>query len=686
MTHLSKWERIGIVILLLFAWALRWVALMEVPPGWRDDDLIELYTFSLRVAEEGPQLYFPGASGHEPLYHTLRAPLVATAGVNAASARLMAAGAGTLAVGLTWALGRRLLGPRGGILAGALVTVSFWSLMYSRVAIRHMGALPWMLLTIYWGWRWLHDRQQPRGALWGIILGTAGSVLTYYAGRLMPALLVGMLIFSASRAGRWRRYLLALGIGLALTVPMFLAAARLPGADARVSEVAVPVTALLEGNLRPLIQTTWTTLGMFHARGDPEWLYNYHERPVFDPVTAIGFYLSLVLALLGWRRPKNRLLLLWLAIGLSPSFLSLPPSSYGHAILALPAVYLLLASLLPTLSTLLARRRQGRISWAPGLLGALLLLTVGARDLWGYFRLWPSHPMVRFLYRADYRALSDTLCEGPLCEGTLREDTLREDTLREDTLREDCISDIAIGSMLFGIWDKVALRTDCEQLQSPLRTEGPRWVNPARALVFAAGRATPLHLQDEGSRHPQIAALLAASQTLDGPAGMQSYRVEPPAPPDHAITRTVGGKATVDQPFEGVIALEAAAQVPADRAITLATWWRIDGKLPLPPETLIPQPPPPGVYSGPRLKVFAHLRDGDQTVSIDDGLWADPYSLRPGDLLLQFHDFYVPDDLDTADLTVQLGFYDPLTGERWRPPDGADSLVLSLNQPPALVD
>lgn len=676
MTHLSKWERIGIVALLLVAWGLRWIALMEVPPGWRDDDLIELYTFSLRVAEEGPQLYFPGASGHEPLYHTLRAPLVAAAGINAASARLMAAGAGTLAIVLTWALGRRLLGPRGGMLAGALVTVSFWSLMYSRVAIRHMGALPWMLLAIYWGWRLLRDRRIPRGALWGIVLGSAGSVLTYYAGRLMPALLVGMLILCAPRAGRWRRYLLALGLGLALSAPMFLTAARLPGADARVSEVALPVTALLQGDLRPLIQTTWTSLGMFHARGDPEWLYNYHERPVFDPVTAIGFYLSLILALVGWRQPKNRLLLFWLATGLSPAFLSLPPSSYGHAILALPAVYLLLASLASRLPRLLTRQGQGTVMWAPRLLGALLFVTVGARDLWGYFRLWPSHPMVRFLYRADYRALSDTLCEG---------------TLREDTLREDSISNIAIGSMLFGSWDKVALRTDCEQLQwSPLTEgpllEGPRWVNPARALVFAAGRATPLHLQDEGSRHPQIAALLTASETLEGPVGMQSYRVEPPAPPDHAITRTAAGNPTADQTFAGVVALEAAAQVPADRTITLATWWRIDGKLPLPPEVLIPHPPPPGLYSGPRLSIFAHLKDGDQTVSIDDGLWVDPYSLRPGDLLLQFHDFDVPDDLDTADLTVRLGFYDPLTNERWRTSDGADSLMLSLSQPPALVE
>ena len=35
-------ERMIVILIILLAWALRWIALMEVPPGWRDDDLVEV--------------------------------------------------------------------------------------------------------------------------------------------------------------------------------------------------------------------------------------------------------------------------------------------------------------------------------------------------------------------------------------------------------------------------------------------------------------------------------------------------------------------------------------------------------------------------------------------------------------------------------------------------------------------
>ena len=49
MTSLSRLERICVLALVLVAWAVRWTALMEVPAGWRDDDLIELYTFRVEL-------------------------------------------------------------------------------------------------------------------------------------------------------------------------------------------------------------------------------------------------------------------------------------------------------------------------------------------------------------------------------------------------------------------------------------------------------------------------------------------------------------------------------------------------------------------------------------------------------------------------------------------------------------
>ena len=63
--------------------------------------------------------------------------------------------------------------------------------------------------------------------------------------------------------------------------------------------------------------------------------------------------------------------------------------------------------------------------------------------------------------------------------------------------------------------------------------------------------------------------------------------------------------------------------------------WRVADRLILPPKPLISNPPPPGVYSGPRLLAFAQLWDeADRFLAGDDGLWVDPYTLQPGDIFV----------------------------------------------------
>jgi len=670
MTKLSQAERVGVAALILLAWWLRWVALMEVPAGWRDDDLIELYAFSEHIWETGPVLYLAGASGHEPAYHTLRAPLVGLAGVNQASARVMSAGAGTLAVVLTWAIGRRMLGRLPGFVAGTAMALSYWALMYSRFAVRHMGAVPWMVAAMYWGWRILRDRQpSTRRLRWmavGLAIGTAGSLLTYYAGRVMPVLLLVAYFVAASRKRRWRTYFAGLVAGLLLAAPMFWAATHIVGGDARVSEVAGPLHALDEGDAGPLLRTIWTTLGMFHAVGDPEWLYNYAERPVFGPVGAVLFYGALALCLVRWRRPESRVLPLWVAAGMGPALLSYPPSSLGHTILALPGAMLLLASPVGAAAHQPAASGANRLSAvgpsraprrqvASWMLAIAVVVVPAARDLPDYFVDWAEHPMVRFLYRADYRALATGFCE------------------------DESATDIAVGSYLFGPWDKLAVETDC-----PRTSLRHRWFNPARALVFAGGRTTPLYLQDEGDRLPEIQTILDGSPPIAAPEGMQGFSVAPPAPWADVVRHDIDEVALADQPFEGALALVAAGPIPLGEGTVASelvmTWWQVTDELPLPPEEIYAYPPPPGVYTGPRLKVFAHLLDGDEVRSIDDGLWVDPYSLRPGDVVIQVHSFETGGKALDGPVTLQIGLYDPKTEMRWRTPSGADRLTVSLDR------
>jgi hypothetical protein len=633
--RLNTWERWAVIAMLLLAWGLRWIALLEVPPGWRDDDLIELYTFSWEILESGPQIYFAGASGHEPLYHTLRAPLLALAGLNQASARWQSAVFGTLAILLTWAVGRRLFTREVGLLSGALVAVSFWALMYSRVAIRHIGVLAWALLAIYCAWRVLQDDHLSLAAASGIAIGTAGAIYTYYAGRLIPALLIVALPFVGGRKGRWKPYLTALAGGVLLAVPMFWAASHIPGADARVGELAVPLTALRQGDIRPLVQTTWTTLGMAHAKGDPEWLYNISERPVFSIAGALIFYLGILTRLGHLNQANARLVLLWLGAGIAPAFISLPPSSYGHTILALPAVYIL--------ATMPMKAAARRWRWTAIPLCLLTFALVAGRDLPDYFVTWPQRSEVQFLYRADYRALAGYF----------------------DTHPE--IEEAAVGGLLFGPWDSVAVETDMQRQDMALR-----YVNPERALV---GGTEPIrfYLQDDDRRASQFQALLDTAPRIEAPPGMRGMLLTLPEPPDEALTVDVHGMPLAAQPFAGALALQAVAW--DDEAVT--AWWTVVGDLPLPPEELIPNPPPPGVYNGPRLSVFAHLYAADGSfITGDDGLWVDPYTLHVGDRVVQVHRFTIPADAPDEPYTFSIGLYDPLTGERWLRPDGTDEVTM----------
>jgi hypothetical protein len=86
---------------------------------------------------------------------------------------------------------------------------------------------------------------------------------------------------------------------------------------------------------------------------------------------------------------------------------------------------------------------------------------------------------------------------------------------------------------------------------------------------------------------------------------------------------------------------------------------------------LISNPPPSGVYAGPRLLVFAQLLgDEGQFLVGDDGLWLDEATLWPGDAFRQTH-FLPPSETETS-YKIVFGLYDPMTGQRLHTDDGRD--------------
>ena len=685
-------------LITLLGFGLRVWALESFPPGWRDDELIESLVISRNILGGDLAFYYADASGHEALYHVLNAVFLALFGPTGLGIRLLSAVLGTLAVPLTYALGRRLFGAAVGLSAAALLAVSFWGLMYSRVGIRHSLTPVLALVAFYWFWRAMGAgrMQGCRGAgvqggknagetpalpcssapllpcppaplrcfaAAGLFLGLGFH--SYFASRgapLVPAAFVGYLLLVAPGRlrGKWRGLLLMAAVTAAVAAPLLLAVAAQPAAEGRVGEVAVPVVEARAGNFGPLVDHAVAALTMAHAAGDPEWLYNIPDRPVFGVVGAVFFWVGVVMALgsvaagirnrvfrkkPGFYPPAeaSAFLLIWWLGGIAPAILSVPPASLGHVILAQPAFYILAALPVGALAGW-ARWPVRRRRLLAGLAAAVLIGATAARDLRAYFVEWPARGMVRFLYHADVEDVAAFVVRDPAAPWP---------------------ADFGITGPLAGPWNRIAL-----ELALDGADVRPRWYNAERALLlwpdvsFSGFPAVESPFAAVFQPLPQD-ALLAGGYTLT--------RVAPPVTP--LLTQGQVWLSEAPLCFANGLCWTAAAYDPATGTLELV--WRLEGELDLPDIPLVSNPPPPGVYSGPRLAVFAQLLDGaGDMMAGDDGLWVDPQTLWPGDAFLQRH--YLTPSEGAAPATVIFGLYDPLTGARIPTTDGADHISLEV--------
>ncbi|MBP6015260.1 MAG: glycosyltransferase family 39 protein [Candidatus Promineofilum sp.] len=681
------------VLITLLGFGLRVWALERVPPGWRDDELIETLVISQNILDGNLAFYYPDASGHEALYHALNAIFLAFFGPTGLGIRLLSAFLGTLAVSLTYALGRRMFGAAVGLSASALLAVAFWGLMYSRVGIRHSLTPVLALAAFYWFWRAMAAERGSRGdratgrpgtqvlpralscfLAAGLFLGLGFHA--YFASRgapLIPAAFVVyvLLVAPSLLRSKWPGLALMAGLTALVAAPLLLAVAVQPEAEGRVGELALPLVEARAGNFGPIIDHAVAALTMTHAGGDPEWLYNIPERPIFGPPGAIFFWVGVALA--GWRafRPlKNRVwrtgvraeelavwpdnselaaafLLIWWLVGISPAVLSVPPASMGHVILAQPAFYLLAA--LPIGALAGGSRRP--VSWRLALAGSAavsLFAATALRDIPAYFVEWPSRGMVRFLYHADVEDVADFIRRDPAAPWPV---------------------DFGITGPLAGPWNRIAL-------ELALGDAGvrPRWYNPERALLlwpdvsFSGYPAVDSPYASVFDPLPQDALLLG---------GYTLARVAPSVTPMMGAGQLWLSEAPVC--FANGLCWTSAGYNPTSGVLELE--WRVAGDLALPDMPLISNPPPPGVYAGLRLSVFAQLlnANGDFLVG-DDGLWVDPETLRDGDVFLQRHYLRPPDGSSPA--AIVFGLYDPMTGQRILLADGQDHLPLDwMGQP-----
>lgn len=401
-------ELVAFLLVLLLATVMRLIHLDEIMAEMSSDH-VEKIRDAWRVSQGNYHVFFANIGGREPfqMYAMALLAQVPGFGFNFYTLKFLSAVEGVVAVTLIALATRTVIGGREGRLAawltGALVAVSYWHLVLSRMGLRIVlttAVVALLLLFLYRALR--HNR---RGDYLAAGLVTGLGLYTYQATRMLPlAILAGvalaLLHYPAHQRLALMRNLAALVlIAFAAFVPLGGYALEYPqefwrrttsrvlgdeaiqgdGSDTAAEQLADSSVILLQlgENLR-------NALLMFNVKGDVAWINGAPDRPALDPWTGALF----VLGLAAWARRIQRqgsllplLLPLALFILLLPSALALsyPHENPSHtrASGALPVTLVIAALPLAQLVDQLRHVLRGRLGsiFAAGL---VLLFITGA--------------------------------------------------------------------------------------------------------------------------------------------------------------------------------------------------------------------------------------------------------------------------------------------------------------------
>lgn len=661
---------VAAVMILLVAAVFRFVALREVPPGLAQDEVLDAdIAMFIRGGENA--LFFRHGYGHEPLYHYWAAPFQALLGDNLLSVRLPAAVLGLLLVALVLRWARRDFGQLAALAAGFLVAVSWWPVIFSRIGIRPILE-PVLLLAVAWFWPLgateVTERDTVRSVLAGLVLGltfysyTAARVLFLLPSIYLVYLLVAWLISRhrektrrAAFAAQARYGLIILVIALIVYAPMGITLRVEPDLQQRVDQLGGPLEALSMGDVRPVVQMTVATLGVFSFTGDPRWTYTLPGRPLFDATTSLLFYAGLAFSLWRWLTPRYAFLLIWLAVTLLPSAVTPDAPSTVRLVGAIPVVYLMPGLALEALimrkgtGIIVSRERRWLLVATGGALGVMLLANAGRTFRDGFIR-WPADPETHLKYQT---------------------------ILRDIAVRLQSETGGKAAPILADVFFEPI---DASSLTRSLgRDPQARWVQSgegvAGALVWPAGSKveTTVYVPEFAPLNPE---LQRAARMGDKPV----YRSEshpsfaayilPTAPP--SLDRAL--KVDFEDPItdQTTLRLEAVGLPTTERRegapLVMLTLWEVQSSLPA------------------DLALFVHMvDDAGNIVAQSDGFDTAATLLQAGDRVLQRHVLPLSSELAPASFQIVVGLYGRANGRRWLQ-NGEDRLKVATCEVSAATD
>ncbi len=419
-----SWTLVILLLIMGLGAYFRLTNLDSVPPEMTSDHVEKLLDVN-RVLHGEFNVFFANNGGREPIqFYTLALmSFIPGLSLNFHLLKLLTVIEGLISLPVLWWMGKEVIGkdePRLGNAVGltiaALVAVSYWDEMLSRLGLRIILTTLFTALVIIFLARALRYNRRSDFIWCGIALGFG--IYAYQAMRMMPVAIVFAVAIAFifwMRSWRDRRHMLMnmvvlVLVSFAVFVPMFRytvdyaddfwrrTSGRLFGdsvmetTDANGNLIARAPTvqeelAAFEKNVPVLLDNFRNALLMYNWKGDVAWINNAPNEPAFDVVTGglliigVGAWLA---RMIKRRDPLDWALIPLIIIMMLPSALSIAypienPSATRMSG-TLPGVYLLAALPLALIALALSRLIGRRIGMVIAFVGvtALVLASLNA--------------------------------------------------------------------------------------------------------------------------------------------------------------------------------------------------------------------------------------------------------------------------------------------------------------------
>jgi 4-amino-4-deoxy-L-arabinose transferase-like glycosyltransferase len=412
-------------LILLAAW-LRFWQLHSIPPGlWFDEGHNAMDAVQILDTQTWP-IFFERNQGQEPLFKYLVAVSITLFGQTTYSVRVISAFLGILAIALMYRWGMLLFNSMLevrwiALLGAAGLAVSFIFLWTNRVGYRANSLVPFVLMTYCFFWQGWRSNKLHYYLLAGVSLGAC--YYTYTAARLFPLVFVLFVLVQtfltwpkerAQLRRAWTGLFITLIVSLIIAVPLGFFFIDHPAAFVeRTEDVSFKLNGSGNG-MQEVGRHLLEAIRVFVDGGDPNWRHHLPERPAFDGLNIVGFYLGLWIVLRKYRSPVYLFLVVSLVAMWLPALLAKPAFHTLRLLAMLPAYYLLVAiGLLETMNWLRIRFLAQVTKWQAGILAFLaLLIFSGGISFYDYFYNWANRPEVYHAFDGSLVELADYLTES----------------------------------------------------------------------------------------------------------------------------------------------------------------------------------------------------------------------------------------------------------------------------------